>query len=52
MKELSFAAGLFVLGTAVRFSTLRKTGAKALALGLASWLLVASVALAGVLLTS
>jgi uncharacterized integral membrane protein (TIGR00698 family) len=48
-QELLLVAALVGLGTGVHLSTLRRTGGRALVLGLSSWLLVASVAYAGVL---
>lgn len=50
-KDLLFAAALFGLGTAVRVRLLVRTGHRALLLGLTSWVLIAGVSYAGVLLT-
>ena len=50
-KDLLFAAALFGLGCAVRLRPLIRTGHRALLLGLTSWLLIAGVSYAGVLLT-
>jgi uncharacterized membrane protein YadS len=50
LKTALLAAALFALGTAVDVRALLTTGQRALGVGLASWLLVAGVALAGVLL--
>ncbi|MEO7059635.1 MAG: putative sulfate exporter family transporter [Lapillicoccus sp.] len=47
-QEILLAAALFGLGTGIRLSLLRRTGGRALALGLLSWLLVGAVAYAGV----
>jgi uncharacterized membrane protein YadS len=44
------AAALFGLGTSVHLKSLFTTGGRALALGLASWVTIAGVAYAGVLL--
>jgi len=44
------AAALVGLGTGIHLPTLRRTGGRALLLGLASWVLVATVSYAGVLL--
>jgi uncharacterized integral membrane protein (TIGR00698 family) len=46
--ELLMAAGLFGLGTAVDVRRLVRTGGRVIGLGLASWLLIAGVAYAGV----
>jgi uncharacterized integral membrane protein (TIGR00698 family) len=46
------AAGLFALGTSVDVPKLARTGGRALALGLISWLLIATVAYVGVRLTT
>ncbi|WP_329239996.1 putative sulfate exporter family transporter [Actinoallomurus sp. NBC_01490] len=51
VKDLLFAAALFGLGTAVRVRLLVRTGHRALLLGLTSWVLIAGVSYAGVLLT-
>jgi uncharacterized integral membrane protein (TIGR00698 family) len=50
--NLLMAAGLFALGTGVDVRRLARTGGRAVALGLASWLLIAAVAYAGVRLTT
>jgi uncharacterized integral membrane protein (TIGR00698 family) len=50
--NLLMAAGLFALGTGVDVPKLARTGARALALGLVSWLLIATVAYVGVRLTT
>jgi uncharacterized integral membrane protein (TIGR00698 family) len=50
--NLLLAAGLFALGTAVDIPKLARTGARALALGLVSWLIIATVAYVGVRLTT
>ena len=50
VQEVLLVAALAGLGTTIRFSTLRRTGGRALILGLASWVLVAATAYAGVLL--
>ncbi|MDP9433459.1 MAG: putative sulfate exporter family transporter [Actinomycetota bacterium] len=47
-QQVTLVAALVGLGTGIRFSTLRRTGGRALLLGLASWVLVATVAYAGV----
>jgi uncharacterized membrane protein YadS len=52
LQDLLLAAGMFGLGTGVRVRELARTGAKTLALGLASWALIASAAYIGVRLTS
>ena len=46
--DLALGAALFALGSAVRLGDLRRTGGRALVLGLCSWVTVAAVALAGV----
>ena len=51
VQEVLLAAALVGLGTGIHLPTLRRTGGRALILGLASWLLVATVAYAGVRLT-
>jgi uncharacterized integral membrane protein (TIGR00698 family) len=51
VKDLLFAAALFGLGTAVRVRHLLRTGHRAALLGLTSWILIAGVSYAGVLLT-
>lgn len=48
VQTVLLAMALFGLGTAVRLSSLLRTGAPALAVGLASWLLIAVLALAAV----
>jgi uncharacterized integral membrane protein (TIGR00698 family) len=50
--NLLMAAGLFALGTGVDVRRLARTGGRAVALGLASWLLIAAVAYVGVRLTT
>ena len=50
--NLLMAAGLFALGTGVDVPRLARTGGRALALGLASWLLIAAAAYLGVRLTT
>ena len=50
--NLLMAAGLFALGTGVDVPKLARTGGRALALGLVSWLLIATVAYVGVRLTT
>ncbi|MFI6448725.1 YeiH family protein [Kitasatospora sp. NPDC050543] len=51
-QELLLAAALFGLGSAVHLPTLLRTGGRMAALGLASWVMVAGVSYAGVLLTA
>ena len=51
LQDITFAAALFGLGSAVRIGDLVRTGRKALLLGLASWVMIAAVAYAGVVLT-
>jgi uncharacterized integral membrane protein (TIGR00698 family) len=46
------AAGLFALGTGVRLSTMRETGARAMVLGLLAWLLALTTAYVGVRLAT
>lgn len=48
VETAALAAALFGLGTGVHLGSLRRTGARALALGFSAWLLVAVVAYAGV----
>ena len=48
VQTILLAAALFGLGTAVRFGTLVRTGGRALAVGLLSWVLIAALALAAV----
>lgn len=50
VQGVVLTAALVGLGTAVHLPTLRRTGPSALVLGLSSWLLVGSVAYAGVVL--
>jgi uncharacterized membrane protein YadS len=50
-QEVLLTAALVGLGTGIHLPTLRRTGGRALVLGLASWVLVAAVACAGVRLT-
>lgn len=47
LQEVLLVAALFGLGTTINLRTLRRTGAPALVLGLASWLLVAVTAYVG-----
>lgn len=47
-QGLLLAAALFGLGTGIHLTVLRRTGARALTLGLLSWLLIAVVAYTGV----
>lgn len=49
-ESILLAAALFGLGTSVHLRTLFTTGAKAAALGLASWVLIGAAAYGGVLL--
>ena len=49
-QEVLLAAALFGLGTGIHIDVLRRTGSRALTLGLLSWLLVGAVAYGGVLL--
>ncbi len=51
LQGVLLAAALVGLGTGIHLPTLRRTGGRALLLGLLSWLLVATVAYAGVRLT-
>ncbi|GGV30661.1 membrane protein [Kitasatospora herbaricolor] len=51
-RELLLAAALFGLGSAVHLPTMMRTGGRIAALGLASWVMIAGVSYAGVLLTS
>lgn len=51
LKNLLFAAAMFGLGCAVRLRVLAGTGRRALLLGLTSWVLIAGVSYAGVVLT-
>jgi uncharacterized integral membrane protein (TIGR00698 family) len=48
VQTILLAAALFGLGAAVRFGTLVRTGGRALAVGLLSWVLIAALALAAV----
>jgi len=48
VQEVLLTAALVGLGTGISLTALRRTGGRALALGLLSWLLVAAVAYAGV----
>ncbi|MBR7836104.1 putative sulfate exporter family transporter [Actinospica durhamensis] len=52
LANLLMAAGLFALGTGVDVRRLARTGGRALGLGLASWLLIATAAYLGVRLTT
>ncbi|MCV2394028.1 putative sulfate exporter family transporter [Actinotalea sp. M2MS4P-6] len=47
-QQVLLVAALVGLGTGIHIAMLRRTGGRALALGLASWVLVAAVAYAGV----
>ncbi|MFF2042157.1 YeiH family protein [Kitasatospora sp. NPDC058170] len=51
-QELLLAAALFGLGSAVHLPTLLRTGGRIALLGLGSWVVVAGVSYAGVLLTT
>lgn len=51
-QELLLAAALFGLGSAVHLPTLMRTGGRIALLGLGSWVMVAGVSYAGVLLTT
>lgn len=51
-QELLLAAALFGLGSAVHLPTLLRTGGRIALLGLASWVMVAGVSYAGVLITT
>ncbi|SDQ15700.1 YeiH family protein [Quadrisphaera sp. DSM 44207] len=51
VQQVLLVAALVGLGTGVRWAVLRRTGGRALALGLGSWALVAATACAGVRLT-
>lgn len=51
-QQLLLATALFGLGSAVHLPTLARSGARTALLGLASWVVVASVSYAGVLLTT
>ncbi|AUY48754.1 putative sulfate exporter family transporter [Streptomyces sp. CB01881] len=51
-QELLLAAALFGLGSAVHLPTLLRTGGRIALLGLGSWVMVAGVSYAGVLLTT
>ncbi len=48
-EGLAFTIAMFGIGTTVRWSTIRRPGPTPLLLGLAAWMLVAGVALLGVL---
>ncbi|MEU7578929.1 putative sulfate exporter family transporter [Streptomyces sp. NPDC041068] len=50
-QELLLAAALFGLGSAVDLPSLTRTGGRVAALGLVSWVVIAGVSYAGVLLT-
>jgi uncharacterized integral membrane protein (TIGR00698 family) len=52
VDELLMAAGLFGLGTMVDVRRIARTGIRVIGLGLASWLLIAGVSYAGVVLTT
>jgi len=49
-QQVLLVAALVGLGTGIHWRTLRRTGGRSLVLGLSSWVLVAGVAYAGVLL--
>ena len=51
-QELLLAAALFGLGSAVHLPSLVRTGGRVAALGLCSWLVIAGLSYAGVLLTT
>lgn len=51
-KDVLLAAGLFALGTGVRIARLRRVGPRPFLLGLGSWVVIAAVSYAGVLLTA
>ncbi|GAB2780693.1 YeiH family protein [Streptomyces daliensis] len=51
-QELLLAAALFGLGSAVHLPSLARTGGRVAALGLCSWVVIAGVSYAGVLLTA
>jgi uncharacterized membrane protein YadS len=48
VQNVLLVAALAGLGTGIKLTLLRRTGGPALALGVASWVLVAAVAYAGV----
>jgi uncharacterized integral membrane protein (TIGR00698 family) len=48
LQDLALAAALFGLGAGVRVAALRRTGARAMVLGMSSWLLIGVVSLGGV----
>ena len=50
VQQVLLVAALFALGTGIHLPTLRRTGGRVVLLGLGSWLIVASVAYAGVVL--
>ena len=50
-QTVLLAMALFGLGTAVRLGSLLRTGGRALGVGLASWLLIAVLALGAVLIS-
>ncbi|MGW6912349.1 YeiH family protein [Kitasatospora sp. NPDC054939] len=52
VQELLLAAALFGLGSAVHLPTLARTGGRIALLGLGSWVVVAGVSYAGVLITT
>ncbi|WP_420855968.1 YeiH family protein, partial [Streptomyces nanshensis] len=52
VQEVLLAAALFGLGSAVHLPTLARTGSRVAALGLCSWVVIAGVSYAGVLLTT
>ncbi|MFI9276009.1 YeiH family protein [Kitasatospora sp. NPDC052896] len=52
VQQLLLAAALFGLGSAVNLPVMARTGGRVAALGLASWVVVAGVSYAGVLLTT
>ncbi|MEO6958293.1 MAG: putative sulfate exporter family transporter [Antricoccus sp.] len=50
-QEILLAAALFALGTGVSWKVMKEAGGKPLVLGLVSWIVVATVAYVGVILT-
>lgn len=52
VQEVVLAAALFGLGSAVHLPTLARTGGRVAALGLCSWVVIAGVSYAGVMLTA
>lgn len=51
-EKIFLTAGMFGLGAGVRFARLRRLGGRPLVLGLASWVIVASLALGAALVTT